>query len=287
MDSFSNFVASFAPENGVAAMPGSNKRAATESAEHSKPQRRLGGGLPGRGRGGGASASVPNGGGRGAPSGGKGSNSRLNSGDQRGYASGRGFEPSLGDTVTLHGRLLQRLARNVREENRYSQFVINLSNSEARELVFNTGLHWKSKRPERGPHPSGDIGSCQWMVYIEWLARESKQEVATESQQKWATTLETWAKGSIYAVPAQGTAAASWRTYIRTFVPIGLKDRIPDSDRPWLWLLRFDLTRSQGRNCHEATLELMDTFVEHGVEIRLDRSPMDALERDLMDSLRL
>ena len=234
MEGVSAYVsAKYTSDGGESGMPGVNKRPPSEqSTSAPKLQRGAGGGPVGRGdgrerRGRGVSSSSQGGSGN-SGKGGKGGRGHFNSGNS-GEAGASGQ-----DTIQLHGRILARLARAHREDNRYSQLIVNIKSIEERELLSGIAKQWKARRPERGQHPDGELSCAQWLAWLDWLNRQVKHELSTPEQKDWAATVETWSKGTIFAIKAEKGKEQQYRSYVRSFTPIGRKDRYPEEERPWL-----------------------------------------------------
>ena len=73
---------------------------------------------------------------------------------------------------------------------------------------------------------------------------------------------------------------------VRKFSPLGRSLDVPEG--PWIWILRFDSSRVEGREATDSWIEAAERgssymFGTEAILLRRDRAPADALERRLYD----
>ena len=198
---------------------------------------------------------------------------------------GRGKGGEQGDVWSVledHRKMLSRVAADRRIMAQSSNFILEVpeSDSELRGLLQNAADKWKQQRPSKGPHPDGAIHHVLWTVFCNKLANDLGQSECVTAEQKAAIESQRKLLEGTFVHSSKREAIGP--TVVQEFHSLGRKPRPPENG-PWLWILKFSGSTSQGRDLHESFLERMPQFQLVGIVVRKDRGTMDELERRIQN----
>lgn len=196
---------------------------------------------------------------------------------------GRGGEQSdVWSVLEDHRKLLSRVAADRRVEAQASNYVLEIPESdvELRTLLQNAADRWKQQRPSKGPHADGALHHVLWTVLCNKLATDLEQAECVTSEQKEAILSQRKILECTFVHSSKREAIGP--TVVQEFHSLGRRPRPPESG-PWLWILKFSHSTSQGREVHETFLERMPKMQLVGVLVRKDRGTMDDLERRIQN----
>jgi hypothetical protein len=185
------------------------------------------------------------------------------------------------DPLEVHTRLLRRLCIQNRDDQRSHQFAMEIpATPEAQQLregLSRALRHWASRRVANQPHPDGEREVFVWGWFDDFI-RKAYTVTPTMSQQEAALGRRLLSHLDDVRLQSGRMPFA-----VRKFAPLGRGVEPPEG--PWIWLLRFDSSRHEGRlstdNFAESVKAGPTDLFGSLLLLRRDRAPADALERML------
>jgi len=188
-------------------------------------------------------------------------------------------------TLEDHRRCIVNLNSYVQTDRRQTQWCLYVPKESLglQRILSASKEAWLENRPDKGPHPHGDMCHSLWRGLLHHCIEYVDQYIQTGQNSTAGSAIKGWLEATL---PAP-TSADDQRTLVVSMYKIG--NRKLEEGTEWRFIVRFNIEQYNGQQVHENLDDLLQLYGDvfekiTGFNIYHDRAPPSQAEKNLRKS---